>query len=386
MKLIESGFFRSIKFKLAMMFTVILFVFAGTIILLFNMAIDNYLSTRSPQPTPVTAVVRNEQQVPAPENDEQREMRAVYSGNLQMIQEKSVISLIPLAAICFMLGYFLAGRFLKPLNDLNRQIDVLKSDNLGIMIQNVPDNEIGRTMRSFNEMSLRLQSSFEQQSRFVQDASHELRTPLTIVRTNLETVLDDPGATENDLKESMREALNGLDDVTGLANDLLTLSSSQSRRMIPADLGDLVRECAGTIKDLAKKMLVTMAVTGAKVDIPVSMNRAEMTRVFKNIIENAIRYSRECKAPRVQIKVSEDGNFGIVEIIDNGVGIPKKDVSRIFDRFYRVDKSRDRETGGFGLGLPIAKKIVTDHGGAISVKSRPGRTVFTVKIPKYKNT
>jgi len=379
MQLIKVKFFKTIKFKLAIMFTVILFVFAGTIILLFNMAIDNYLSTRPLKQEP--AIV---QQLDPPRETEEQKIRAIYSNNLEYIQSVSIISLIPLAIISFLIGYLLAGRFLKPLNELNKQIDKLKFDNLGAQICNVQENEMGKTISSFNEMSIRLQRAFDQQARFVQDASHELRTPLTIVRINMETVLDDSSATKQELKNSMRDSLNSLDSVTELANDLLTLSRPQSKKRTKENLEDIVRECTDSMKDLLKKNNVLLKLKTERGQINVSVNKSEIIRAFKNIIDNAIKYSKTNNSPEVLVKIFKNEDSGMVEIQDNGIGIPKADVSKIFDRFYRVDKSRDRETGGFGLGLAITKKIILEHNGKISIQSKPKSTIFIVKIPVVK--
>lgn len=380
----KISFFKSIKFRLAMTFTVILFVFAGSIILLFNIAINNYLSTRQnpanpPAQTEQTTNPPKEQLVPVKDNKD--DLRVKYSNNLESIKTESVYGLIALAFIALGLGYYLAGRFLRPLNELNKQIEKLKSDNLGTQIEKVPENEVGKTISFFNEMSLRLKKAFDQQMRFVQDASHELRTPLTILRTNMETVLDDKNASKDDLKESMNDALQEIDSATDLANDLLALSRPESKIQEKENLIEVVSDVVGSISDMAKKSKVDVSFDHRDEKVIVKINKSEIARAIKNLIENAIKYSNKSKGPKVTVAVIKSGSSAIIEISDNGIGIPKEELGKIFDRFYRVDKSRDRETGGFGLGLAITKKIITDHRGKIVVASDKSETVFTIKLP-----
>ena len=373
----KNNFFNSIKFRLAVSFTIILFVFSGIIILLFNVAIDNYLSTRQ-EPAPTTS--QTQQSVPPPENDPQKDARARYTNQLESIKQESVYGLIALAFISLGMGYYISGRFLKPLNKLNSQIDKLKSENLGSQIDNPPSNEVGKTISYFNEMSLRLQKAFDQQSRFVQDASHELRTPLTILRTNIETVLDDKNASREDLRESMQDALSEIDSTTELANNLLVLSKPESKLRTIESMENVLAECVSSFKDISKNNHVTVSFK-VEEDTEVKINKSDLIRAVKNIIENGIKYSTESRNPKVEIILKKNNNTAVVHISDNGVGIPKEELGKIFDRFYRVDKSRDRNTGGFGLGLSIAKKIVSDHGGKISVMSKQGKTIFVLNIP-----
>ncbi|MEI7603793.1 MAG: HAMP domain-containing sensor histidine kinase [bacterium] len=376
MQSIKINFFKTIKFKLAILFSIILFAFSGIIILLFNITINNYLSTRSLDQVPVI----NQPQPQRQNNEKQKDIRATYSDDLESIQSKSLISLPFLAITSFIIGYYIAGIFLKPLNELNLQIDKLKTDNLGSQIEKFSANEIGKTINSFNEMSLRLQSSFYQQSRFVQDASHELRTPLTIVRTNIETVLDDENASKNELRLSMKDALLELDYVTELANDLLTLSRPQSKNRKIENIVAILSECIGTMTEISDRNNVTLKFICKEKNIPILINKMEFIRAIQNIIDNAIKYSKDSLSPEVIVNVYLSGKKTIIEIKDNGRGIPKDEMNNIFDRFYRVDKSRDRDTGGFGLGLSITKKIIEEHGGDIYVKSEKGETVFSIKL------
>ncbi|MEI6479852.1 MAG: HAMP domain-containing sensor histidine kinase [bacterium] len=377
MQFFKKGFTKTIKFRLSIVFTIILFVVSGTIILLFNIAIDDYLSTRE--------IGNNGAEPPPREEVLSDDVRALYSNNLESIKTKSIASLPLLAILYFAMGYCLAGRFLRPLKNLNSQIAELKSNNLGNQIRSVSDDEIGETIASFNEMSVRLRTSFDEQSRFVQDASHELRTPLTIVRTNVESVLDDDTATKENLMESMRNVLIELDSITALANDLLTLSRPQSKIRNEESVTEIMHAVLSSSSDIAKKVDVAITSDILKDDAYIFVNKRDVVRAITNIIDNAIKYAQYGDAEsRVFIKSYVLNNNVIIEISDNGPGIPNKDLTNIFERFYRVDGSRQRQTGGFGLGLPIAKKIISEHGGKISAVSSPGKTVFVISLPIHR--
>lgn len=370
-----------------MTFTIILFVCAGTIILLFNIAINNYLSTRqNPGNPPVTGqqIIGSQPSTGQPQpstDDGKNSLRAKYSNDLERIKSKSIFGLIVFAFISLGLGYYLADRFLRPLNQLNRQLEKLKSDNLGTQITRVPDNEIGKTISYFNDMSLRLKTAFDQQAQFVQDASHELRTPLTILRTNLETELDNSNASKAELRNAMQDALLEIDSATELANDLLTLSKPEKMSKETENLGSVISEVVDSFSMLAKDRDVSLEYNATNDEVNASIVKSDFARAINNIIDNAIKYSAVSKAPKVLVSLRKSGVTAIIEIADNGIGIKESEIAKIFDRFYRIDKSRNRKTGEFGLGLAISKKIISDHEGKISVTSQKGLTKFRIQIP-----
>lgn len=371
---------KSFKFRLALLFSAILFAFASIIIVLFNITINNYLSTRQ-QPN------RTGQQQPQqpPKDDKDSALRAQYTKDLETVQQESIYLLGLLAVGSLLIGYFIADRFLRPLNKLNMQIGELSQHNLGSQITEIPDNEFGVTIKYFNAMSQRLKRSFEQQSQFVQDASHELRTPLTILRTNLDTVLDNQKATNAQLRKSMEEALQEIDYATDLANNLLALTKDNTTKNSVFSLNTVVSEIIDKYQHVSKTKSVKIAVLLCNEDIYVTANRLNITRAINNIFDNALKYSAIAKNPLVTVVVSNEHKYASVSIEDNGPGIPKEYHSTIFDRFVRVDESRDRQTGGFGLGLAISKKIITESGGKISLNSKPSKTIFTVTLPISKS-
>ena len=224
----------------------------------------------------------------------------------------------------------------------------------------------------------------EMRREFVANVSHELRTPLTTIKSYTETLLD--GAL-NDEEVSM-QFLNVIneetDRMTRIVNDLLELSRLDNKEARfnkkPINLSKVLAAAVSKMKVNAKKKGITIC-ENVKEDLPLCYADADkMEQVFQNILSNAIKYTPE--GGNITVNLWSESNFVITSIKDTGIGIPREDLPRIFERFYRVDKTRSREFGGTGLGLSIAKEIVKAHEGEIEIKSELGKgTEVTVKIP-----
>ena len=224
----------------------------------------------------------------------------------------------------------------------------------------------------------------ELRKEFVANVSHELRTPLTVIRGFVETLRDgaikDPVVGPQFLNTIQKHTIQ----LSNLVNDLLELSSLESQPSLPrlqsVDLSSVVRKAADLLSPAAASKSQQFTVTAPNQLPPVIGNTDYLERAVSNLIDNAIKYTRENGRVRVVAK-AENGHV-IVEVADNGLGIPQEDLARIFERFYRVDRSRSREMGGTGLGLSIVKHVAQVHGGSIEVASTPGQgSVFRLKIP-----
>ena len=221
---------------------------------------------------------------------------------------------------------------------------------------------------------------------FVADVSHELKTPLTSIKGFSETLLDgvDDKETETHFLGIINDNANRMEK---LVQDLLTLSKYDSReekkKMTTFDLGELSKSCAEKfeIEVKKKKQKMQCLVTA---DVPlVYADRDGIERVIINIISNSVKYTDE--GGKIDIYVGYVHNDAYVKIKDNGIGIPKQDLNRIFERFYRVDKARTRQLGGTGLGLSIAKEIIEQNNGSINIQSELGKgTEVVLKIPVTK--
>ncbi|QUI21294.1 HAMP domain-containing protein [Vallitalea pronyensis] len=227
----------------------------------------------------------------------------------------------------------------------------------------------------------------EMQKEFVANVSHELRTPLTTIKSYAETLLD--GAVdERELALNFLNVINHeADRMTALVQDLLELSRLDNKqtkfKMQDISLSHIVEGSVDKYQIHAKKKNQIMVYERTSDDYKITGDAGRIEQVIKNIISNAVKYSYE--EATIQIEVMERGRFIVVTIQDTGMGIPEEDLSRIFDRFYRVDKARSRAMGGTGLGLAIAKEIMECHGGHIKVNSEIGvGTCFHLYFPYEK--
>ncbi|MCY3022636.1 MAG: ATP-binding protein [Planctomycetota bacterium] len=215
----------------------------------------------------------------------------------------------------------------------------------------------------------------ELRKEFVANVSHELRTPLTFIKGFIETLRD--GALSDPVKgpEYLATIEKHVTQLTNLVNDLLELSRLESRAGIPrrhsVKLDELVRKVVDLMQPAAQKkeQSLTVAVSPG---LPASSGDPDyLERAIANLLDNAIKYTPRCGAINVSAKTNAASV--VIEVTDNGIGIPAHDLPRIFERFYRVDKSRSREMGGTGLGLAIVKHIAQAHGGSVEISSEVGK-------------
>jgi heavy metal sensor kinase len=261
---------------------------------------------------------------------------------------------------------------------------VITADHLNdrLVIAN-PDDELGQLGVAFNATLARLESSFDQLKRFTADASHELRTPLTAIRSVGEVALQQQGDAERyrDTIGSMLEETNRL---TRLVDSLLTMSRADAGRiqLNSSEIGllDLAREAAALLDVLAEEKEQAVQIAG-DATLKILADRTILRQAVVNLIDNAVKYSPV--QGNIQIRVTGDGNDALVEVEDSGPGIPAEHRSRIFERFYRIDKARTRADGGTGLGLSIAQWAVAAHGGTIEVQCESGvGSLFRIRLPR----
>lgn len=235
----------------------------------------------------------------------------------------------------------------------------------------------GRTLRPIKNM-------LDEQNRFITDASHELNTPLTSLKTSIEVNLRDKNFSAEKAKNVLKSNLEDVNNLQFLSAELIKLTQYQDQKnnvqFEKFYLSDVISEAVEKVKTLAKGKSMSI-----KLDIPrtqVAGDKRSLTELFIILLDNAIKYSPNKKAITVSVK-KPDSKVQII-IKDNGIGIDKKDLPYIFNRFYRADKSRTKQKiKGYGLGLSIAKRIAVLHGGSIMVESEFGKgSIFTVTLPK----
>ena len=321
-------------------------------------------------------------------------IRLAYSTQplrTQTLQLLGLLGLVlPVALIAAgFAGYRLACKAFDPLEQMAQLTERITARRLNerIPVRN-PEDELGHMALVLNGLLERLQESFEKLQRFTSDVSHELRTPLAAVRSVGEVGLQQEHDAEKyrDIIGSMLEEVAKL---TAMIDTLLTIAHADSGaiqlQQTTFALMDLVQEAVAVIGVLAEEKEQTLSVTGDQRAL-VCADRAFLRMALVNLLDNAVKYSPAGSGVHISLHIvgSDTGPEQFVELAiqDEGPGIPEGAQQRVFDRFYRLDEARSRDTGGFGLGLPIAKWAVEAHGGTITVKtSLPGGAIFCVKLP-----
>ena len=295
----------------------------------------------------------------------------------------SILVLPVVLAVAGFAGYGLARRALGPIERMARRAQEITPERLHERLPNDDtDDELGQLARVFNEMLARLEQAFEQLRRFTADASHELRTPLAAIRSVGEVGLQKDGSRGEyrDIIGSMLEEVNRL---TSLVDNLLTISradaGSLQLQLVRIPVMGLAREAATLFEIMAEEKSLDLVLEGDE-SAMVRGDPLFLRQALVNLIHNAVKYSPV--GGRIHVRVYRNADAVIVEIEDGGPGVPLEDRVRIFDRFYRVDKARWRESGGAGLGLSITKWVVEAHGGTIGLDSGSGEgCLFQVKLP-----
>jgi len=219
------------------------------------------------------------------------------------------------------------------------------------------------------------------QKDFIANASHELKTPLTALKTSIEVALKDKKNDKSALKKILKENLNDIDNLNNLTQNLLTLSSFYSNgnlKLEKIDLKKLIEKATKKISPLAKKKNIAIKNNLQKVSTQADYNKLEQLILI--FLDNAVKFT---KKGSITVTLTKKTNKAQIKITDTGVGIDKKDIPHIFDRFYKIDKSRSSQNeNGFGLGLSIAKEIINKHQGSINLSSKKGSgTTFTITLP-----
>lgn len=279
-------------------------------------------------------------------------------------------------------GIFLAGRALSPIDEITQTARRISAEDLSKRLDlQLPDDELGRLARTFDDMIARLEAAFARQRQFTADASHELRTPLTAMKGQVEVALSRPRSTE-DYREVLATVNEEIDRMIRLVGSLLTLARADGRQ-IPlqrerVDVADLVHSAVAQVQRVASERQIAIDLQAGP-QRTVIVDEDLVLQLLLNLLDNAVKHS----GPDSRVTCGwtiEDRELRVF-VGDTGAGIPAADLPRIFDRFYRVDKARSLTEGGAGLGLSISRWIAQAHGGDITVESEPSRgTTFTLHL------
>jgi len=272
------------------------------------------------------------------------------------------------------------------INPLKRILNVVQRMTTGQLSLRIPVNgkdEYAILAKAFNNMTEKLEQTEKTREEFVSNVSHEMKTPLSAIKVLSESILLQESAPEEMYREFLTDITNEVDRMTNITNDLLALvkvnQREQGLNVSRIDLNQLVEDILKRLSPLAEQNKIILLYEAER-EVGFDADEIKLSLTISNIVENGIKYTP--KGGTVRVIVDSDPHSAIITIQDTGIGIPEEEHDNIFNRFYRVDKTRDRETGGTGLGLAIARATVLLHDGSIRVTSKPGEgSIFVIRLP-----
>lgn len=285
--------------------------------------------------------------------------------------------------VCVVLAVLISSLLAKPFIQLSKSIDEIQAgygeDEL--MIHTYSETEL--ICERTNELLERMKVLDDSRQEFVSNVSHELKTPLTSMKVLADSLNMQENAPLELYKEFMQDITNEIDRENKIITDLLSLvkmdKSADSLNIASLNINDLLELILKRLRPIAEKKHVELVMESFR-PVTAEVDEVKLTLAISNLVENAIKYNSE--NGWVHVSLNADHQFFYIKVEDNGIGIPDESIDRIFERFYRVDKSHSKEIGGTGLGLAITRSVVLMHRGAIKAFSTEGEgTIFNVRIP-----
>ena len=289
------------------------------------------------------------------------------------------------AVVTFFAGWVVAASALRPVAAVTHTASTIArsrefSRRVSTDSVRSRQDELGRLTGTFNEMLASLEEAYAAQQRFVSDASHELRAPLTSIQANLELLRERKDMSVEERENAVTEAAAEANRLARLVADLLALARADAGTTLRREDVELDRVLMDVVGD-ARHL-----VNGQRLEIEtlepcvIRGDRDRIKQLLLILVDNAIKYT---PAPgSISVSLRRDTTAAVFEVRDTGIGISAADLPRVFERFYRADRARSRDPGGTGLGLPIARWIATEHGGAVELASAPSRgTTATARLP-----
>ena len=369
------SFFKTIRFRLTVWYSMFLVLILAILVIGVNIAL---VVTRPPIPTGFP--------FPGDNQTYQHIVSEERARNMEDLRNYSLIGVVAVLFIGAVGGYFLSGFMLTPVDKVSSIASRISNTNLKERIRyKGPDDELKRLADTFDDMLGRLEEAFESQKRFVQDASHELRTPIAIAQTNIEVLEMEKSATKEDYKALVDILKSSLERMNDVSNSLLLLSEDPRSRAkwVPVDVNSLVGEAYEETRAGATAAGLKLTWKLQEPRPSVTGDTVRLKGAVINLLDNAVKYNKP--GGTIDLSVRSENGRVVINVSDTGIGISADDLPYVFERFFRVDKSRSREKGGSGLGLAIVKKIAEDHGGTVSAESNPGTgSTFRIILPEFK--
>lgn len=289
------------------------------------------------------------------------------------------------------LSIFVSRKLIRPLIKMEETARHIAEGEFGRQIEDSSEDEVGRLAHSFNRMSTQLKEKIEAIERLdslrqelLSDVSHELRTPLTVIQGFSEAVLGGLVMSKEQEQLYLSNIIDESERLRRLVDDLLNLKGMEAARtfdeMEYVVLNKLAQVTVERLKHMANSKEIKLTLMVPEQNITVWGNIDRLKQVLTNLLDNAIKHSEAGGA--VFVELGMKNNYTVISVKNSGPGIPQEELENIWERFYKVDKSRSRRGTGTGLGLSIVKKIVEMHGGKVSVESEPGHgAIFTIYLP-----
>jgi len=290
---------------------------------------------------------------------------------------------ITLTAIVVVLSVIIANRLLKPLTNLR---DDIASIGYGKLDQKIEHNEYQLTKsisENINATLAKLQAADKSRDEFVANVSHELKTPITSIRVLADSLMSMENVPNEMYAEFMQDISDEIDREAKIIDDLLSLvkldKSATKLVTEQVDINQLIKQILKRLRPIAQKRDIEMTFETIR-EVNADVDETKLSLAINNLIENAIKYNKD--GGYVKVSIDADHKFFYIKVKDSGDGIAPEYQDLIFERFYRIDKARSRQTGGTGLGLAITRNVIHMHDGIIKVSSKEGEgTMFTVRIP-----
>ncbi len=303
--------------------------------------------------------------------------------SLTVLRERMMLYFIAAALGVVLLSLLVSRWITRPIAALTQGIEQMSHGDFTSRVHVSGGGEIAKLAETYNLMSERLENLDNSRNQFVSNASHELKTPLSTMKILLESLIYQDDMDPELRREFMQDINKEIDRLNMVIGDLLTLVHIDSHKM---KLRREMMTLSSCVKEAVRRLAPLASDRGQEIEValhdPCEMfaDPAKLQQVLYNLIDNAIKYTPD--GGKVRVSLERIGRDALLKVEDTGVGIPKEDLPHVFERFYRVDKARSRETGGTGLGLSIVQQIIRLHGGSIDVQSEPGvGTKFIIQLP-----
>ena len=282
-------------------------------------------------------------------------------------------------------GICLANAIVKPLYKLDVSIQRVAAGDKNAHVENRTLYEYDRVAQSVNLMLDRMRFIDDSRDEFVSNVSHELKTPMASMKVLAESLLTQEHAPEELYREFMSDIVSEVDRENQIIGDLLELVKMDGTKAVlnvaTCNINEVVEHVLKTLKPIAMQKNVELLLETFR-PVAAEIDEVKLSLAITNLVENAIKYN--VSGGWVRVSINADHKYFYINVQDSGIGIPAESCEHVFERFYRVDKARSRETGGTGLGLAITKRIIMMHNGIIKLYSKENEgSTFTIRIPLY---